>query len=122
MIDFCYFANYLIMIYIFCYPQSVTLFRICFVNACGPLLWAIPLYRNSVVFHSLDRITSIYLHMFPALVLYSIRWNDNEKKFINLDENIMDTEFLFKMMCESFCAYFIWIVFYFVFVFIIFNK
>ena len=59
--------------------------------------------------------------MFPALVLYSIRWNDNEKKFINFDENIMDTEFVLKMMYESFCAYFIWIVFYYVFVFIIFN-
>ncbi len=48
----------------------------------GPLLWAIPLYHNSLVFHSLDkfylnyRITSINLHFFSPLMLFVIRWVD----------------------------------------------
>lgn len=40
----------------------------------GPLACSVPAWRNSLVFHDLEKITSIYIHVFPALLLYSIRW------------------------------------------------
>jgi hypothetical protein len=32
-------------------------------------------WRNSLVLHSLDKVTSIYIHFFPALLAYSERWH-----------------------------------------------
>ena len=40
----------------------------------GPLLWAVPLFRNSLVFHSLGKIISAFIHISPALVVFVIRW------------------------------------------------
>ena len=31
--------------------------------------------RNSLVFHSLDKITSLFLHLFPAGVVWTERWH-----------------------------------------------
>lgn len=41
MLDFCYFANYLILFYLHFYPTSSFLFVLNFVNTNGPLLFAI---------------------------------------------------------------------------------
>ena len=40
----------------------------------GPLLFAVGLFRNSLVFHSLDKITSLFIHLSPALVTFCVRW------------------------------------------------
>lgn len=40
----------------------------------GPVAWAIYAWRNSLVFHSIDKITSIWIHFMPAVVLYTLRW------------------------------------------------
>jgi hypothetical protein len=45
-----------------------------FVFANGPLLVAIVAWRNSMVFHSLDKTTSLFIHVFPALLTYCTRW------------------------------------------------
>lgn len=39
-----------------------------------PLLWSIVAFRNSLVFHSLDMLTSHFLHLYPACVSWSQRW------------------------------------------------
>lgn len=31
-------------------------------------------WRNSLVFHSLDKVTSVYIHILPALLTYVWRW------------------------------------------------
>ena len=35
---------------------------------------AIVVWQNSLVFHSLDKLTSIFLHAFPPLTLHLHRW------------------------------------------------
>jgi hypothetical protein len=75
MLDFCYFSNLLLIFYLKFYPTSPELYILNFANACGPLLWAIVTWRNSLVFHSLDKITSIFIHAFPPTVLYVLRFN-----------------------------------------------
>jgi hypothetical protein len=42
-------------------------------NETGPLASAIITWRNSLVFHSLDKVTSLFIHMYPPLVLTVIR-------------------------------------------------
>ncbi|KIR28772.1 integral membrane protein [Cryptococcus deuterogattii 99/473] len=39
----------------------------------GPLASAIITWRNSLVFHSLDKVTSIFIHIYPPIVLTVIR-------------------------------------------------
>ena len=32
------------------------------------------MWRNSLVFHDVEKITSLYIHIFPGLLLYALRW------------------------------------------------
>lgn len=75
--DFCYFLNWLTMLCILL-PSvfGATARRISFVMGHGPLAIAIVAWRNSMVFHSLDKTTSVYLHVLPALVSFSWRWDE----------------------------------------------
>lgn len=70
MIDFCYFSNYLLLFYLFFYPSSPHLFILNLANSMGPLLWAIVTWRNSLVFHDIDKITSVFIHIFPVIGTY----------------------------------------------------
>jgi len=74
MLDFCYLANLLFIFYLFCYPTSPHLFILNMTNANGPLLWAVVMWRNSLVFHDLDKITSTFIHCLPVIVSFIVRW------------------------------------------------
>lgn len=50
------------------------LFRIFFGWAVGPLALSVPMFRNSMVFHSFDHISILAVHMGPPLVAYTMRW------------------------------------------------
>ena len=49
--------------------------QVAFVLANGPLAWAIVVWRNSFVFHSVDKFTSVVIHALPPLVMYCERWH-----------------------------------------------
>lgn len=72
--DFCYAAQLLLLGHLFLFPSSGPLFRVNFAVANGPLAWAVVLWRNSLVFHSLDRLTSLAVHFLPPLVTFCLRW------------------------------------------------
>lgn len=100
-IDFCYFVNALYFLCIathalvgsqavlskfqeYYYVDSSTLsslnsclLRVLFANTTGPLLCAIWVWRNSAVFHSLDKMTSLFIHIIPALLSFAQRWYTN---------------------------------------------
>ena len=40
----------------------------------GPLMFAIMVWKNSLVFHSLDKLTSFFLHAFPPITVHLLRW------------------------------------------------
>mmetsp|Transcript_26026 Transcript_26026/g.74508 ORF Transcript_26026/g.74508 Transcript_26026/m.74508 type:complete len:421 (+) Transcript_26026:125-1387(+) len=73
LLDFCYFANLVWLWYLWRLPDSIMLFRIAFAFANGPLGMAVVAWRNSLVFHSLDKITSLFIHIEPVLVSYVMR-------------------------------------------------
>ena len=50
----------------------------------GPLLWAIILWKNAIVFHSMDKVTSSYIHILPAIVTYAIRWHPTATQSVAL--------------------------------------
>ncbi|XP_072025846.1 uncharacterized protein [Amphiura filiformis] len=74
LVDFCYFANLLLYIYLWACPGTEEVFCVVFAVANGPLLFAIITYRNTLAFHSLDRMTSVFIHILPALTTFAIRW------------------------------------------------
>jgi len=55
MIDFCIYANLLTLYYVWFDRMNCSLFQIIFAFNMGPLLWAIVVMRNSLVYHSLDK-------------------------------------------------------------------
>ena len=75
LLDFCYFANVALLIYLWIYP-SPQFFCFIFSVANGTLLWAILIFGNGLVFHSLDKTTSLLIHITPSLITYIIRWTD----------------------------------------------
>lgn len=72
--DLCYFVNLLTLLYLWVFPSSKILFTVCYTLSHGPLAFAIVLWRNSLVFHSLDKVTSLFIHMYPPLTLFTLRW------------------------------------------------
>ncbi|CAD7947961.1 unnamed protein product [Amoebophrya sp. A25] len=71
--DFCYSGNLLLLLYLWAFPDSPTLFCAAFGVACGPLLMASTLFRNSLVFHSWEHCTSVFIHVMPFLCCYLLR-------------------------------------------------
>jgi len=73
MLDFCYYVQVLLLLNIYVLP-SPEFFQIIFGLSNGPLCVAIVMWRNSLVFHDLDKLTSVFIHIFPPLVTFCMRW------------------------------------------------
>lgn len=73
LLDFCYYANLTWYIFIWI-ADSPLMFAVVFGIANGPLLWAMVVYRNSLVFHNHDKVTSTFIHIIPGLLSFVIRW------------------------------------------------
>ncbi|XP_051148595.1 glycerophosphocholine acyltransferase 1 [Andrographis paniculata] len=76
LLDFCYYANTIFLIMLLCYPKNEKFFMVCFSFAEGPLAWALIVWRCSLVFNSMDKIVSVFIHLLPGLVFFTIRWWD----------------------------------------------
>jgi hypothetical protein len=74
MLDFCYFGQVLLLLFLYAMPTSSTMFQIVFALTNGPLAVGAVMWRNSLVFHDLDKLTSVFIHLFPPLVTFCIRW------------------------------------------------
>lgn len=70
--DFCYYANLLVMLYIWVFPNLRHLFVVCFSFTFGTLLFAVITWRNSLVLHLIEKITSSFIHIMPPLSLFVI--------------------------------------------------
>lgn len=81
LFDLCYFVNVLCLVYIWVFPTSQLLFMSIFALSNGPLAWAIVAWRNSMVFHSVDKITSILIHLGPPILCASLRHVSKETLF-----------------------------------------
>lgn len=68
--DLCYFVNLLTMLSIWAFPRSKRLFIATYCLAYGNNAVAIAMWRNSLVFHSLDKVTSLFIHIMPPVVLH----------------------------------------------------
>ena len=70
--DLCYFVNLLMVLTIWFFPNSKRLFISTYCLAFGNNAVAIAMWRNSLVFHSLDKVTSLFIHIMPCATLHCI--------------------------------------------------
>jgi hypothetical protein len=70
--DLCYFVNALCLLSIWAFPQSKRLFIGTYCLAYGNNAVAIVLWRNSLVFHSMDKVVSLFIHVMPPVTLHCI--------------------------------------------------
>lgn len=68
--DLCYFVNLLLVLSIWFFPASKRLFISTFCLALGNNAIAIAMWRNSLVFHSLDKVASLFIHIMPCATLH----------------------------------------------------
>lgn len=70
--DMCYFVNFLLLLTIWVAPRSKRLFISTYCLAYGNNAVAIAMWRNSMVFHSLDKVTSLFIHIMPPVTLHCL--------------------------------------------------
>ncbi|KAH6603348.1 f-box [Trichoderma cornu-damae] len=70
--DLCYFVNVLLSLSLWVFPHSKRLFTAAYCLAYGNNAVAIIMWRNSLVFHSFDKVTSLFIHIMPCATLHCI--------------------------------------------------
>ncbi|KAG9102074.1 hypothetical protein FS749_016262 [Ceratobasidium sp. UAMH 11750] len=73
LFDLCYYAQILCLAYLWVAPGNTTLWVAAYLLAHGSLASAVITWRNSLVFHDLDKVISLFIHIYPPLVFTVIR-------------------------------------------------
>jgi Protein of unknown function (DUF2838) len=74
LFDLCYYVNILCLVFLWILPQSPSLFVACYCLSHGAVASAVITWRNSLVFHDADKVTSLFIHVYPAFTFMVIRW------------------------------------------------
>eukprot|EP00930_Biecheleria_cincta_P051772 TRINITY_DN36987_c0_g1_i1.p1 TRINITY_DN36987_c0_g1~~TRINITY_DN36987_c0_g1_i1.p1 ORF type:complete len:387 (-),score=45.14 TRINITY_DN36987_c0_g1_i1:10-1137(-) len=87
MVDFCYFNTYLTVVACVAafiristgfetplHRYNYELIRGGFAFANGALVLSVPMFGNKLVFHEIDNTASLYIHLSPALLFWTLRW------------------------------------------------
>ncbi|KAF7330754.1 Integral to membrane protein [Mycena venus] len=73
LFDLCYYVNILNFVYLWLLPSSPALFTACYCLSHGSLASAVITWRNSLVFHDQDKVTSLFIHVYPPFTFTVIR-------------------------------------------------
>ncbi|KAF9468803.1 hypothetical protein BDZ94DRAFT_1244626 [Collybia nuda] len=88
LFDLCYYVTILNFIFIWFLPSSPALFVACYCLSHGSLASAVITWRNSLVFHDQDKVTSLYVHIYAPFTFTVIRhfYPNAEQRFPALIE------------------------------------
>mmetsp|Transcript_19791 Transcript_19791/g.30978 ORF Transcript_19791/g.30978 Transcript_19791/m.30978 type:complete len:394 (-) Transcript_19791:65-1246(-) len=124
--DFCYWANFLCIIYPWLLSKSQKAFQILFTLANGPIAWAVLVFSQSLVFHSPPHMTSIFIHISPMLLSYCIRWYGSEtnQQFAVCDNfPTCDDVTAGQLMIDANMKFYVWwCILYYIWVFVILHE
>lgn len=73
LFDLCYYVTILNIVFIWLFPSSPTLFVACYCLSHGSLASAVITWRNSLVFHDVDKVTSLFIHIYAPFTFTTIR-------------------------------------------------
>ncbi|EKM59425.1 uncharacterized protein PHACADRAFT_249903 [Phanerochaete carnosa HHB-10118-sp] len=118
LFDLCYYCNILNLLYLWILPSSPALFLACYCLSHGSLASAVITWRNSLVFHDMDKVTSLFIHIYPPLTFTVIRhyYPDAATRFPALKE--LPHMQPFRALLLSSIIYLIWQLLYWKFVLI----
>ena len=132
LIDFCYFVNAFLIYFLLWNSQSQTIFICCFTYANGAIAMAIVAFRNSLVYHKIDYLTSLAIHAIPMTIMTHMRWytipqqahlSAEEQRFpISIPEPKDTSEFLSIFICTPMKYYLIYLFAYGIINFVIAAK
>lgn len=74
LFDLCYYVTILNFIFIWFLPSNPSLFVACYCLSHGSLASAVITWRNSLVFHDQDKVTSLFVHIYAPLSFTVIRY------------------------------------------------
>jgi len=96
LLDWCYFVTYIStacgilallrttgMIHTPLEEYNGKLIRAGFAMSCGPLIWSVFIFRNSLVFHDIDHMTSVFIHLSPFILMWCLRWGAGTPSIIH---------------------------------------
>mmetsp|Transcript_41744 Transcript_41744/g.54987 ORF Transcript_41744/g.54987 Transcript_41744/m.54987 type:complete len:127 (+) Transcript_41744:728-1108(+) len=121
LVDFCYFANFIVFGYINFAPRSDSLFITSFLFGNGTLAAGVMAFRNSFVPHKLAMMTSLALHAVPLLLMQHARWYTVlEQESLPIEEQRFAATPTFESWGDWFSSfyvmplsiYFVWVVVY----------
>ena len=73
-LEFCYYGCFSVVIYSLLFPQNQIIWSICYICSTGVLTWAAFLFSNQARMDSTDHLISSYIHSFPLITVWAIRW------------------------------------------------
>ena len=73
LFDLCYYCTILNLVYLWITPANPAMWVACYCLSHGSLASAVITWRNSLVFHDFDKVTSLFIHVYPPLVFTVIR-------------------------------------------------
>jgi len=73
LFDLCYYVTILNFIYIWLLPSNTALFMACYCLSHGSVASAVITWRNSLVFHDFQKVTSLFIHIYPPFTFTVIR-------------------------------------------------
>lgn len=68
--DLCYYVNVLLLLFLWVFPNSKSLFISVFSLTMGTLSFAVITWRNSLVLHSIEKTTSSIIHVMPPVTMF----------------------------------------------------
>ena len=74
LFDLCYFTNALNFLFLWVFPSSSYLWIACYCLSHGSLASAVITWRDSLVFHDLDKVTTSFIHLYPSFTFTVIRY------------------------------------------------
>jgi len=85
MLDFCYYMQaWTFQVIFWKYSKTeIPLLRIYFALVNGPLLLSVIMWNNTLVFHDMNKLTSLLIHIGPPLFSYCLRWKSSLTEAFN---------------------------------------
>jgi hypothetical protein len=131
LLDFCYTANFGLLILLNFAPNCQWLLITCYLQSQGPLAAAIAAFRNSLVYHRVDMLTSLAIHAIPMTLTLHIRWDTvpnqadlplDEQRFAPFPDISTWDAFFDNFFKWPLAIYFVWLFVYGVCNFILTSK
>jgi adenine phosphoribosyltransferase len=77
LLDWCYMTSFILVLYLQLWNDSSTIGVVVFSMVTGPLTMGNIIFQCKLLLHDMDKIISVFVHLIPSWLLYSIRWIHN---------------------------------------------